>query len=86
MAEDIEGIKRKLAEGLTITALARLMQLVGIPVAILMAAWAGSRLVTLSEVTVKTHTLVEGQQRQIDGHEIRINRLEQKYFSPGAGN
>lgn len=85
MAEDIEAIKRRLAESVTVTAIARIMQMVGVPIAIAIMIWAGRELVDMGKLAAETNTLIKAQQRQIDGHEVRINRLEQRYFS-GGGN
>jgi len=86
MAENADGITQRLAESVTVTAIARLMQMVGVPVAIAIMLWAGRELIDMGKVTAETNTLIKAQQRQIDGHEIRLNRLEQRYFTAPVGN
>jgi hypothetical protein len=83
MADDPDGIKQRVAESVTMTALSRLVVLAGVPLLLMAVAWGASTLVGLLNATTETNTLVRAQQRQLDGHEVRINRLEHKYFQPG---
>jgi hypothetical protein len=83
MADDTDGIKQRVAESVTMTALSRLVVLLGVPLLLMSVAWGAATLVGLLNATTETNALVRAQQRQLDGHEIRINRLEQKYFTPG---
>jgi hypothetical protein len=83
MADDPDGIKQRVAESVTMTALSRLVVIIGVPVILAFVAWMGTELNTLGKETAATNRSVEFQQRQLDGHEVRINRLEHKYFQPG---
>lgn len=86
MSETTDGIKQRVAESVTATALARIVTILGVPVMLAVLIWAGAELNTLGKETAATNRSVEAQQRQLDGHEVRINRLEHKYFTPGVGN
>lgn len=81
---DTEAIKRRVADSVTATALTRIITIFGVPLILAALIWAGTELNTLGKETAATNRSVEAQQRQLDGHEVRINRLEQKYFS-GTG-
>jgi hypothetical protein len=83
MADDVDGIKQRVAESVTAAALSRLTTIIGVPAVLAVLIWAASELNALGKETAATNRSVEFQQRQIDGHEIRINRLEQRYFTPG---
>lgn len=83
---DLDGAKlERVANSVTVTALARIATILGVPAMVAAMGWGAAELNSLGKEAAATNRSLEAQQRQIDGHETRINRLEQRYFIPGIG-
>jgi len=79
---DLNGASQRIANSALVLLAARLMAVIGVPIALGFAVWLSSATLETSKAVIRIEGGIEKVSTQVLGHEKRIDRIER--FVDGA--